>query len=221
MENKIFIKDGIKHEANTGSILTAEPQLQIPATEDVVVPEKIIPAEMGVDEEGKEIIIVPEQIIEEHIIPGDPAVYGYNRIYNPTENQLIDNGWVEYEDTLEEAIAKVIAEIDEYDTSDKVNTFSIAGEPVEWVSLTNRMGIKYRYEGKEADYMCTVSFGIYSFELPKAQLDGLLEELEDYAGECWDVTAAHKQAVSNLTTKEDVIAYDFKANYPTPLNFNL
>ena len=42
-----------------------------------------------------------------------------------------------------------------------------------------------------------------------------------YALECFNVTASHKQAVSELTTIEEVEAYDYKAGYPKMLEMSV
>ena len=49
----------------------------------------------------------------------------------------------------------------------------------------------------------------------------LLSALEMYALECFNVTASHKQAVSELTTIEEVEAYDYKAGYPKTLEMSV
>lgn len=49
----------------------------------------------------------------------------------------------------------------------------------------------------------------------------LLSALEMYALECFNVTASHKQAVSQLTTIEEVEAYDYKAGYPKMLEMTV
>ena len=47
----------------------------------------------------------------------------------------------------------------------------------------------------------------------------MLSALELYALECYNVTAAHKAAVSALESVEDIVAYDYTENYPEKLNF--
>ena len=42
-----------------------------------------------------------------------------------------------------------------------------------------------------------------------------------YALECFNVTASHKAAVSELTIIEEVEAYDFKAGYPKMLEMSV
>ena len=49
----------------------------------------------------------------------------------------------------------------------------------------------------------------------------LLSALEMYALECFNVTAAHKAAVSELESVEDVLAYDYTAGYPSKLEMSV
>lgn len=48
----------------------------------------------------------------------------------------------------------------------------------------------------------------------------LLAALEIYATDCYNVTAQHKVAVNNMTSIEEVDAFDVTADYPQRLNFN-
>lgn len=49
----------------------------------------------------------------------------------------------------------------------------------------------------------------------------LLSALEMYALECFNVTAAHKKAVSELTSIEEVEKYDITAGYPAQLRMEV
>ena len=49
----------------------------------------------------------------------------------------------------------------------------------------------------------------------------LLSALEMYALECFNVTAAHKKAVSVLESIEDVLGYDYTSGYPDKLNMEV
>lgn len=57
--------------------------------------------------------------------------------------------------------------------------------------------------------------------MPCAQAEVLMRSIENYAYECFNVTASHKQAVSQLTTIEEVEAYDYKAGYPKMLEMSV
>ena len=49
----------------------------------------------------------------------------------------------------------------------------------------------------------------------------LLSALEMYALECFNVTAAHKKAVSELDNIEAVLTYDYKSGYPEKLKMEV
>ena len=49
----------------------------------------------------------------------------------------------------------------------------------------------------------------------------LLSALEMYALECFNVTAAHKKAVSELDNIEEVLTYDYKSGYPEKLKMEV
>ena len=50
---------------------------------------------------------------------------------------------------------------------------------------------------------------------------GLLSALEMYALECFNVTAAHKKAVAELNTVEEVLGYDYTQGYPEQLKMEV
>ena len=49
----------------------------------------------------------------------------------------------------------------------------------------------------------------------------LLSKIEMYAMECYNRTAAHRQAIEELTDIADVLQYDFKEGYPNKLEITL
>ena len=120
--------------------------------------------------------------------------------------------------TLEEAKEKLIAEITDYDTSDKVNGFMLNGLLV-WLDKATRVGLMNSTTIAKAAGKQTTTLWLGGLKLV-ADCDKaiqLLSALEMYALECFNVTASHKQAVSELTTIEEVEAYDYKAGYPKML----
>lgn len=60
-----------------------------------------------------------------------------------------------------------------------------------------------------------------SFTMPCAQAEMLMRSIENYAYECFNVTAAHKVAVSELTSIEEVEKYDITAGYPAQLKIEV
>ena len=119
---------------------------------------------------------------------------------------------------LKQAKVDKIAEIAAYDTSDKVNGFMLNGLLV-WLDKATRIGLMNsttiaKAAGQETT---TLWLGGMKLVVDCDKAIQLLSALEMYALECFNVTASHKQAVSELTTIEEVEAYDYKAGYPKML----
>lgn len=131
---------------------------------------------------------------------------------------------------LKQAKADKIAEISAYDTSDKVNGFILNGLLIPWSkndpnspNVEKRMGLRQNIADKVAlgeEYIAIWLKGM-SFTMPCSQAEVLMRSIENYAYECFNVTASHKQAVSELTTIEEVEAYDYKAGYPKMLEMSV
>lgn len=124
--------------------------------------------------------------------------------------------------TLEEAKEKLIAEITDYDTSDKVNGFMLNGLLV-WLDKATRVGLMNSTTIAKASGQETTTLWLGGMKLVVDcdKAIQLLSALEMYALECFNVTASHKQAVSELTTIEEVEAYDYKAGYPKMLEMSV
>lgn len=140
----------------------------------------------------------------------------------PSVEQLYDWGfreWVEPAPTPEQLLERAkqvkIAELEAYDASDAVDSFTINGQSM-WLTVEERQQIVTQISANEAvgrDNM-TRWFGGHSFTFPLATWKQMLVALEVYAGDAINVTEAHKAAIEALATIEDVEAYDFTANYP-------
>lgn len=132
--------------------------------------------------------------------------------------------------TLEEAKEMLLAEIDAYDNSSSVNGFILNGMLIPWSkddpdspNVEKRMGLRQNIADKVALGEKNISIWLkgMSFTMPCAQAEVLMRSIENYAYECFNVTASHKQAVSELTTIEEVIAYDYKTGYPKMLEMSV
>lgn len=149
------------------------------------------------------------------------------RIFNPTEDQLIEAGYTEYvkpEPTLEELIAEAkaekIAAIEEYDVSSAVNEFTLNGVAM-WRDDAERTKLAKRFDTDEEDGFSTTKL-IYdnvAYVLPIAQARIMLHSLESYARDCFDKTNEHKFNVANLTILEEIENYDYTKGYPEKLFF--
>ena len=123
---------------------------------------------------------------------------------------------------LKQAKVDKIAEIAAYDTSDKVNGFMLNGLLV-WLDKATRVGLMNSTTIAKASGQETTTLWLGGMKLV-VDCDNaiqLLSALEMYALECFNVTASHKQAVSELTTIEEVEAYDYKAGYPKMLEMSV
>ena len=123
---------------------------------------------------------------------------------------------------LKQAKVDKIAEIASYDTSDKVNGFMLNGQIV-WLDKATRVGLMNsttiaKASGKQTT---TLWLGGLKLVVDCDKAIQLLSALEMYALECFNVTASHKQAVSELTTIEEVEAYDYKSGYPKMLEMSV
>lgn len=124
--------------------------------------------------------------------------------------------------TIEEAKGMLLAEIEAYDTSPAVNGFSL-NNTVVWLDKATRVGLMNSTSITKAMGHATTTLwlGESKMEVPCDTAIKLLSALEMYALECFNVTAAHKVAVSELTTIEEVEKYDITAGYPAQLKMEV
>lgn len=123
---------------------------------------------------------------------------------------------------LKQAKADKIAEITAYDTSDKVNGFVLNGLLV-WLDKATRVGLMNSTTIAKAAGQKTTTLWLEDIKL-EVDCDKaiqLLSALEMYALKCFNVTAAHKAAVSELKTVKEVEAFDVTADYPKQLEMKL
>ena len=139
----------------------------------------------------------------------------------------IQKAFVEFSakmDALDLELAKTdkIAEITDYDTSDKVNGFKLNGMLV-WLDKATRVGLMNSTTIAKAAGQETTTLWLGDVELVVDcdKAIQLLSALEMYALECFNVTASHKAAVGELKAIEEVEAYDYKAGYPKMLEMSV
>ena len=123
---------------------------------------------------------------------------------------------------LERAKELVFREIDQYDTSSNVNGFILNGIQV-WLDKDTRVGLMNsitieKNAGKEQSVLWLN--GICITVNCDAAIQ-MLSSLELYALACYNKTAEHKLAISQLTDVSKVKAYDYTAGYPDKLSFNI
>ena len=140
--------------------------------------------------------------------------------YNEQEVRREYNAWKQKwaEKALVLAKKAKIAEISAYDTSDKVNGFMLNGLLV-WLDKATRVGLMNSTTIAKAagQQTTTLWLGGVKLEVDCDKAIQLLSALEMYALECFNVTAAHKKAVSELKTIKEVEAFDVTSDYPQQL----
>lgn len=131
----------------------------------------------------------------------------------------LDGKEVGAETLLELAKAKKCEEIDEWNVSANVNAFTIGGVPM-WLNfeLRNRLNNSISALPTGTKEM-TKWFAGQEYTFTTAAWKSMLKAVENYAGECQNVSDAHKAAVNALTSVEEVEAYDFTVGYPEKLAF--
>lgn len=123
---------------------------------------------------------------------------------------------------LARAKREVLKKIEAYDTSPAVNGFALNGAVV-WLDKATRVGLMNSTSITKAMGQPTTILwlGESKMEVPCDTAIQLLSALEMYALECFNVTAAHKKAVSELTSIEEVEKYDITAGYPAQLRMEV
>lgn len=145
------------------------------------------------------------------------------QIFNPTEAQILADGWLPYTPpapTFEQLKERKKDEVLAYDSSSAVNEFSIGGAPV-WLDKATRAGLILRFQAEQANgqEQTTLWYEGLQFTLDVANAIAMLYALELYASACYDRTQAHLLAIDGLTTEEELAAYDFTTGYPEKIAF--
>lgn len=143
----------------------------------------------------------------------------------PSESIILQAGYHEYIPTAEELLAQAksqkLAQIDAYDSSDAVNSFTLGGASM-WLDAPTRQQLRISIEAYQAQgaEQVTKWFGGHEFTFPVALWLAMLNALEVYAAEALNVTEAHKAAVMALDAIEAVEQYDITTGYPVKIEFD-
>lgn len=164
------------------------------------------------------------------VLDEDMGIYSCVECSVPVESYddvVVQSAYKEWKGKMEQrkltsTIKAKLAEITAYDTSSKVNGFSLNGNVV-WLDKATRVGLMNSTKiAKEAGQKTTTLWlDNMMIEVDCDKAIQLLSALEMYALDCFNVTAAHKQAVSKLTTVEEVEAFDITADYPQQLEMTV
>lgn len=113
-----------------------------------------------------------------------------------------------------------VAEITAYDKSDAVNSFTLGGNAM-WLPLEERKSMRQSLIALKAESIETFTYwlGLTPITMSVAQFEAIMDKVEVYALQCFNVTAQHKAEVMSLTTIAEVEAYDITVGYPPELEF--
>lgn len=110
--------------------------------------------------------------------------------------------------------------IDAYDKSDAVNSFALMGTPM-WLPLEERKNMRQSLIALKAQGIEVFTYwvGTTPITMPVEQFEAIMNAVEVYALQCFNVTAQHKAKVMALEALADVGAYDYTIGYPEKLSF--
>ena len=116
----------------------------------------------------------------------------------------------------------MLAYIEKYDASSSVNSFLLNGIEV-WLDKATRVGLmnSTTIAKSMGQQKTTLWLGSYQLEVDCDKAIQLLSALEMYALECFNVTASHKNEVSELDNIEGVLTYNYKSGYPKMLDMSV
>ena len=122
------------------------------------------------------------------------------------------------DDALEVAKQAVSDAILAYDSSPAVNEFTLNDTHM-WLDKATRSGLKLRLEAEQSagKEETTLWYGTTAVTLPVSTAMVMLNRLEIYASECYDVTQGHLARVALMESVEEILGYDITEGYPEEL----
>ena len=151
----------------------------------------------------------------------------YNQLLDGQSNGLLivesKNGYpilVEYEYDIEEVRKMKISEIQIFDKSANVNSFDLLGKSM-WLDKSTRVGLfnSISIEKNAGKSDTVLWYDAIKYIIPISDALAMLNALELYALNCYNVTQSHIAAVRSLQTIEEIENYDYTIGYPVKLSF--
>lgn len=159
--------------------------------------------------DGKWVLLNADQVafLNEHPGVSMEEVYNMKLIVVP-------------EPTLEMIKEGVIKNILDYDNSNNVNVFLLGETPI-WLDKATRAGLKLRFEAelKAKHNETTLWYNGIPYPISLDVAIEMLYLVEIYASACYDNTQQHIYNVNQLTSVDDVLAYNYTSGYPEILRF--
>lgn len=157
---------------------------------------------------------------EDICLGGDDVVDNYtDYIYTPEEYEEF---YHPTKPSIDEARYNKLAEISNYDISDKVNLFYINDVPM-WLDRTSRTSLMARFNAEKSKGLETTNlwYNGMNIVLPIEDAISMLLELEIYAAQCFDATQRHLHNVKQFGTIDEIMYYDYTIGYPAKLNLSI
>lgn len=136
------------------------------------------------------------------------------------EEEQHDDSEPTSEELLQRAKANKIAELEVYDSSDAVNSFSVNGISM-WLDAATRQQLRISLDAMQQAGRETVTkwFDGEQYTYPIDVWYYMLAQVEVYASDALNVTESHKAAINALESVNDVDGYDFTKGYPEKMSF--
>lgn len=154
--------------------------------------------------------------IDNGVFAGIPTIeqlqaWGFEEWHEPTPTP---------EQQLETARQQKLAELESYDSSEDVNSFTVNGKQM-WLDAQTRQQLRISLDAMQALGRETVTkwFDGEQYTYPISIWYQMLAAVEVYAADALNVTESHKAAINALTTIKDIEDYDFTTGYPEKLEF--
>lgn len=113
-----------------------------------------------------------------------------------------------------------IKQIEDYDKSNNVNSFTIGGQAM-WLTVDERQQLATQISANKAigRESMTKWFASHEFTFPISSWEQMLVALEVYCGDALNVTENHKATVNAMRKADRVISFDITKGYPEKLVF--
>lgn len=125
--------------------------------------------------------------------------------------------------TIEQVKAIKINELKIYDSSEKVNSFTVNNTIFAWFTPEERSNYANSINAakllNQNNLIFAINDNILQVSTERAEL--MLASIQLYADNCYMVTKQHEIAINNLSNIEEINNYDFTQGYPNKLNFDL
>lgn len=128
--------------------------------------------------------------------------------------------------TIDEAKGRKKAEIEAYDSSEAVNSFTVtAGGETFAAWMTNAERTSYTASVGNAELLGETAVDLLLdgrvLTLPTDRAKVMLAQISRYADKCWMVTQRHLMAVDALADEGEIGGYDYRQGYPERLEFEI